>query len=104
VGDLGSDATRREIDDAFSKYGDVNNIWIAMKPPGFAFVLMEDTRDAEDAVRGLDGTRICGRRVKSRHTTTLLSNVSRLPRHALFNSAPRGIDTSLPMSTLPYSA
>lgn len=69
VGDLGSDATRREIDDAFSKYGDVNNIWIAMKPPGFAFVLMEDTRDAEDAVRGLDGTRICGRRVKSRHTS-----------------------------------
>ena len=31
---------------------------------GFAFVLMDDPRDAEDAVRGLDGSRICGRRVK----------------------------------------
>ena len=31
---------------------------------GFAFVLMEDPRDAEDAARGLDGSRICGRRVK----------------------------------------
>ena len=31
---------------------------------GFAFVLMEDPRDAEDAVRALDGGRICGRRVK----------------------------------------
>ena len=31
---------------------------------GFAFVLMDDPRDAEDAVRELDGKRICGRRVK----------------------------------------
>jgi hypothetical protein len=29
---------------------------------GFAFVEMEDPRDAKDAVRGLDGTRICGTR------------------------------------------
>ena len=25
---------------------------------------MEESRDAEDAVRGLDGTRVCGSRVK----------------------------------------
>ena len=31
---------------------------------GFAFVLMDDPRDAEDAVRELDGKRICGRRAK----------------------------------------
>ena len=28
---------------------------------------MEDSRDAEDAVKELDGTRICGRRVKVQH-------------------------------------
>ncbi len=33
-------------------------LWLA----GFAFVEMEDPRDAKDAVRGLDGTRICGTR------------------------------------------
>ena len=31
---------------------------------GFAFVLMDDPRDAEDATRELDGSRMCGRRVK----------------------------------------
>ena len=50
--------------DAFSKYGRVKNVWVARKPPGFAFVEMEDPRDADDAVRGLDGTRISGSRVK----------------------------------------
>ena len=30
-------------------------IWIARNPPGFAFIDYEDYRDAEDAVRKLDG-------------------------------------------------
>jgi hypothetical protein len=37
--------------------------------PGFAFVEFEDDRDAEDAVRGLDGTTICGNRVRVEHST-----------------------------------
>merc|ERR1719385_485835 len=58
------DANRYDLEDAFTKYGPVRNVWVARRPPGFAFVEMEDPRDAEDAVRGLDGTRICGSRVK----------------------------------------
>jgi len=64
IGDLGNDATRYELEDAFNPFGTVKNVWIAKRPPGFAFILMEDSRDAEDAVKELDGSRICGRRVK----------------------------------------
>jgi len=65
IGDLGEDATRRELEEAFDKFGRVRNVWIAKRPPGFAFVLMDDPRDAEDATRELDGSRMCGRRVKT---------------------------------------
>ena len=64
IGGLRDDANKYDLEDAFQKYGPVKNVWVARKPPGFAFVEMEDTRDAEDAIRGLDGTRICGSRVK----------------------------------------
>ena len=40
----------------FKKFGLVRNIWVARQPPGFAFVVMEDDRDAEDAIHKMDGT------------------------------------------------
>ncbi|XP_066145893.1 serine/arginine-rich splicing factor 7-like isoform X2 [Euwallacea fornicatus] len=64
VGDLGSSASKQEIEDAFRYYGPLRNVWVARNPPGFAFVEFEDPRDAEDAVRGLDGRTVCGRRAR----------------------------------------
>ncbi|KAF8796319.1 Serine/arginine-rich splicing factor 7 like protein [Argiope bruennichi] len=64
VGDLGNSGTKHEIEDAFSYYGPLRNVWVARNPPGFAFVEFEDSRDARDAVRGLDGKLLCGRRVR----------------------------------------
>ncbi|XP_043467771.1 RNA-binding protein 1 isoform X1 [Leptopilina heterotoma] len=64
VGNLGSNASKHEIESAFSKYGPLRNVWVARNPPGFAFVEFDDPRDAEDAVRGLDGTRCFGTRVR----------------------------------------
>jgi len=64
IGGLKDDANRYDIEDAFAKYGPVKDVWVARKPPGFAFVEMEDARDAEDAVKGLDGARLSGARVK----------------------------------------
>merc|ERR1719220_2839185 len=64
VGGLSEDANKYDLEDAFGKYGQVKNVWVARRPPGFAFVEMDDARDAEDAVRGLDGSRIAGNRVR----------------------------------------
>ena len=71
VGNLGRDVLEdfgeyeitRQIQKSFTQFGRVINMWIAKRPPGFAFVLMEDFRDAEDAVRALDGSRMCDRKV-----------------------------------------
>uniref|UniRef100_A0A0A9YP35 RNA-binding protein 1 n=1 Tax=Lygus hesperus TaxID=30085 RepID=A0A0A9YP35_LYGHE len=60
VGNLGNNASKNELEDVFSKYGPLRNVWVARNPPGFAFIEFEDPRDAEDAVRALDGTRCCG--------------------------------------------
>ncbi|OQV21236.1 putative Serine/arginine-rich splicing factor 3 [Hypsibius exemplaris] len=64
VGDLGNNGDRRELEEAFGRYGPLRNVWVARNPPGFAFVEFEDSRDAEDASRELDGRTLCGRRVR----------------------------------------
>jgi len=69
VGDLGSSASKLDLEEAFSPYGRLTNVWVARNPPGFAFVEFEDNRDAEDAVRALDGRTICGRRVRVEMST-----------------------------------
>ena len=60
IGNLGNNASKYDIEDACTKYGPLRDVWVARNPPGFAFVEFEDNRDAKDAVRGLDGTRLCG--------------------------------------------
>ena len=52
---VGNNASKGELEDAFSYYGRLRSVWVARNPPGFAFIEFEDPRDAEDAVRGLDG-------------------------------------------------
>ncbi|KAF6256498.1 Serine/arginine-rich splicing factor RSZ21A [Scenedesmus sp. NREL 46B-D3] len=55
VGGLREGITERELEDEFNQYGVIRSIWVARKPPGFAFVEFEDTRDAEDACKRGDG-------------------------------------------------
>jgi len=80
IGNLRNNASKNEIEDAFSKYGPLRNVWVARNPPGFAFVEFEDSRDAEDAVRGLDGTRCCGSRIIVEMSSGKSRNRDREPR------------------------
>lgn len=69
VGDLPKDAHEKELHRVFGYYGNLRSVWVARNPAGFAFCEFEDARDAEDAVRALDGTYICGVRARVEHST-----------------------------------
>ncbi|KAG2604716.1 hypothetical protein PVAP13_4NG142905 [Panicum virgatum] len=83
VGNLDPRVTARELEDEFRTFGVLRRddlrlayldklkvvvcflntkehdvldlVWVARKPPGFAFIDFDDKRDAEDAIRDLDG-------------------------------------------------
>ncbi|XP_051529337.1 serine/arginine-rich splicing factor 7-like [Myxocyprinus asiaticus] len=81
VGNLGTGAGKGELERAFGYYGPLRTVWIARNPPGFAFVEFEDPRDAEDAVRGIDGKMICGSRVRVELSTGM-------PRRSRYDRPP----------------
>lgn len=60
VGNLPPDARKEELERAFERYGKLHDVWVARNPPGFAFVEFYDNRDAKDACKDLDGSRLCG--------------------------------------------
>ena len=82
VGDLGSGGSKPELEREFERYGPLKSVWVARNPPGkcppffvtpphllppflgFAFIEFEDPRDAEDAVRDMDGRFVCGVRIR----------------------------------------
>ncbi|KAI5078276.1 hypothetical protein GOP47_0005947 [Adiantum capillus-veneris] len=55
VGNVDPRASERDLEDEFRMYGVLRSVWVARKPPGFAFVEFEDRRDASDAIRALNG-------------------------------------------------
>ena len=64
VGNLGNNGSKQELEREFEKFGRLHDVWVARNPPGFAFVEFEDLLDAEDAIKSLDGARICGEKVR----------------------------------------
>jgi len=60
LGNLPRDIRQDEILDFFRGFGPIGHIDIKA---GFAFIQMDDQRDASDAVRRLDGTKFCGTNV-----------------------------------------
>lgn len=53
------------MEEAFAKFGQLKNCFVARNPGGFGFVEFENAQDAEDAVKALDGTVINGGAIRT---------------------------------------
>jgi len=61
IGDLPDRARARDIESFFKRHGKIDQIRLRNR---FGFVDFRDRRDAEDAIKHLDGDRLCGERVR----------------------------------------
>ena len=64
VADLDSQASKRDLEKLFGKYGPLKEIWMARSVPCFAFVVFRHREDAEEAQRKVDGQEVCSRRIR----------------------------------------
>uniref|UniRef100_A0A1I7XZJ9 RRM domain-containing protein n=1 Tax=Steinernema glaseri TaxID=37863 RepID=A0A1I7XZJ9_9BILA len=53
IADLDMSVRRRDIEDLFSKYGRLEDVWLATYPPIYAFVVFSSRRDAARALKEL---------------------------------------------------
>ncbi|PAV76291.1 hypothetical protein WR25_16951 isoform B [Diploscapter pachys] len=68
-GNLPNDIRQKEVEDIFEKYGKIRSVDIkGGRGPLYAFIEFDDSRDAEDAVRGRDGYDYDGRRLRVEFT------------------------------------
>ncbi|KAJ0030728.1 hypothetical protein Pint_12592 [Pistacia integerrima] len=58
VGNLDSRVSERDLEDEFRVFGVIRSVWVARRPPGYAFIDFDDYRDAQDAIRELDGKKV----------------------------------------------
>lgn len=54
VADLNERITEQDLQRAFSRFGELKEVWMARNPPSFAFVVYRDARDAAVALREMD--------------------------------------------------
>lgn len=65
VGNLPQYVKNRDVEDLFDKYGPIKGVDIHNRfDPAFAFIEFEDPRDATDAVKGRDGEKFDGNKIK----------------------------------------
>ena len=68
VGNLSSNATEDELQEAFSQYGKVSSVSIVTdretgRPRGFAFIEMPDGKEAATAIKEMNLREIAGRSI-----------------------------------------
>lgn len=64
VGNLNDTVKKEDLEDEFTKYGKLNSVWVALNPPGFAFVEFSSKEDAQNACDTLNGQECLGSTLK----------------------------------------
>lgn len=68
IGGLEGPVTKEDIEGEFSKFGKLDNVWIAQNPPGFAFIVYESEQDADEAVNKMNGETFMGSKIRVEHS------------------------------------
>nr|POE72570.1 isoform 2 of serine/arginine-rich splicing factor sr30 [Quercus suber] len=112
VGNLPGDTRLREVEDLFCKYGPIVDIDLKLppRPPGYAFIEYEDSRDAEDAIYYRDGYNFDGYRLRVELAHGGRGNSSSADHHGSYGgsgssrAAPKHSDYRVLVTGLPPSA
>lgn len=64
VGGLSETVKKEDLEGEFEKFGKLDNVWIALNPPGFAFVTFVNLSDAENACDNLNGIDFLGSKLR----------------------------------------
>ena len=66
VAKLSSAVREKDLEYEFRKFGDIRNIQLKR---GYAFIEYDSYRDAEEAIRDMDGKKIEGQRIVVQHAS-----------------------------------
>lgn len=60
------DMRERDLEDLFYKFGKIQDVQVKIphRPPAFGFVTFGDSRDADDAIKDMDGTSYDGEKIR----------------------------------------
>ncbi|KAH7676625.1 splicing factor arginine/serine-rich 1/9 protein [Dioscorea alata] len=92
VGNLPGDIREREVEDLFYKYGPIIDIDLKIppRPPGYAFIEFEDSRDADEAIHGRDGYNFDGHRLRVELAHGGRGHSSSFERHSSYSTSGGG--------------
>ena len=69
IAKLSSNVREKDLDYEFRRFGNIKNIQLKR---GYAFVEFEDYKDAEDAVKDMDGRKLEGQRIVVQHASNTI--------------------------------
>lgn len=67
VGGLDDRISQTDLEKEFKPFGHVEDVFVARNPPGFGFIVFEKSRDAERAIKDMDGVTLGSQKIRVEH-------------------------------------